>query len=63
MTLHKGTLFAGVIYLGVAIAVILEALGFWTLQIGDLRYLGPIALVVLGLAVVIGSMGGSREPS
>jgi hypothetical protein len=63
MTLHKGTLFAGVIYFGVAIALILEALGFWTLQIGDLRYLGPIALVVLGVAVTIGSMGASREQS
>jgi hypothetical protein len=62
MTLHKGTLFAGVVYLGVAIAFILEALDFWTLQIGDLRYLGPIALVVLGVAVAIGSMGRSREP-
>jgi hypothetical protein len=49
-------LFAGVVYLGIGVAFILEALEVWTLRIGDLRYAGPIALVVLGLAVVIGSM-------
>jgi hypothetical protein len=59
MTLHKGTMFAGVIFLGIGVAFILEALDVWTLQIADLRYFGPIALVVLGLAVVIGSIGRS----
>ena len=62
MSLHKGTLFAGIVYLGVAIAFILEALGFWALQIGDLRYVGPIALVVLGIAVAIGSLGNDQKP-
>ena len=62
MSLHKGTLFAGIVYLGVAIAFILEALGFWTLQIGDMRYVGPIALVVLGIAVAIGSLGNDHKP-
>jgi hypothetical protein len=54
--MHTGTLFAGVVYLGIGVAFILEALEVWTLRIGDLRYAAPIALVVLGLAVVIGSM-------
>jgi hypothetical protein len=32
------------------------------MQISDLRYIGPLALVVLGIAVVIGSMGrGERQ--
>ena len=61
MRIHKGTLFAGVIYLGIGIAFILEALEVWTLQIGDLRFIGPIALVVLGVAVVIGSMTRGDE--
>jgi len=56
MRIHTGTLFAGVVYLGIGVAFILEALEVWTLRIGDLRYAAPIALVVLGLAVVIGSM-------
>ncbi len=63
MRLHKGTLFAGVLYLMIGVAFILEALDVWTLQISDLRYIGPIALVVLGIAVVIGSMGRSNQPT
>ena len=61
MRLHKGTLFAGVLYLLIGVVFILEALDVWTLQISDLRYVGPIALVVLGIAVVIGSMGRSHQ--
>lgn len=57
MRLHKGTLFAGVIYLGLGIAFALEAMEVWTLRIGDLRFVAPLALVVVGLAVVIGSLG------
>lgn len=63
MRIHKGTLLAGVVYLGIGVAFILEALEVWTLRIGDLRYVGPIALVVLGLAVVIGSMRGAQRSS
>jgi hypothetical protein len=57
MKLHTGTLFAGVIYLGIGIAFALEAMEVWTLRIGDLRFVAPLALVVVGLAVVIGSLG------
>jgi hypothetical protein len=61
MRLHKGTLFAGVIYLGIGIVFLLEALEVWTLQISDLTVVGPVALVVLGLAVVIGSLGRTDQ--
>ncbi|HSK05894.1 MAG TPA: hypothetical protein VK990_00140 [Acidimicrobiia bacterium] len=60
MRIHRGTLFAGVVYLGIGIAFILEATEVWALRIGDLRFVGPIALVVLGVAVVIGSMRAHR---
>jgi hypothetical protein len=62
MRLHRGTLFAGVIYLGFAFVLMLEALDIWVLQIGDLRYLGPIALVILGAALAIGSLASSDQP-
>jgi hypothetical protein len=61
MRLHKGTLFAGVIYLGIGIVFLLEALEVWTLQISDLTVVGPVALVILGLAVVIGSLGRTDQ--
>jgi hypothetical protein len=57
MSVHRGTLFAGLIYLLIGVALVLEALEVWTLHIGDLTYLGPIALVAVGLAVVVGSLG------
>ena len=61
MRLHKGTLFAGVIYLGIGIVFLLEALEVWTLQISDLTVVGPLALVILGLAVVVGSLGRTDQ--
>ncbi len=63
MRLHNGTLLAGVVFLLIGVAFVLEALGVWTLQIGDLRYIGPIALVVVGVAVVVGSIGRSNRES
>jgi hypothetical protein len=63
MRIHRGTLFAGVVYLAIGIVFILEALEVWVLQIGDLRFVGPLALVVLGVAVVIGSMRGAQRSS
>lgn len=56
MRVHAGTLFAGFIYLVVGIVFFLEALGYWSLRLSDLRYVGPLALVVAGIAVVVGSM-------
>lgn len=55
MKLHYGTLFAGIIFLLIGIAFVMEALGTWSLSVSDLRYVGPLALVVAGLAVVLGS--------
>lgn len=56
MKLHPTALFIGLVYLAVGIAFMLEALGYWALQVGDLRYIGPLALVVVGLGVVMGSL-------
>jgi hypothetical protein len=61
MRLHTGTLFAGVVYLAVGLAFVAEALDWWTLQMEDLRYIGPLALVVVGIAVVFGSINTSRS--
>jgi hypothetical protein len=61
MRLHRGTLFAGVIYLGIGIGFLLEALDVWTLRISDLTVVGPLALVIIGLAVVVGSLGRADQ--
>lgn len=61
MRVHTGTLVTGVVYLAIGIAFVFEALGAWTMHLADLRFVLPLTLVVVGLAVVLGST--SREVS
>jgi len=61
MKLHTGTLYAGLVYLAIGVTFLFEALGWWTLQISDFRLVGPLALVVVGLVVIVGSIGRSRQ--
>lgn len=56
MRMHAGTFFAGAIFFLVGVAFLLEALEVWDLSVADLRYVGPLALVVAGLAVVVSSI-------
>jgi hypothetical protein len=62
MKMHLGTLFAGLIFLAVGVAFALEAMDVWSLSLSDLRYIGPLALVVAGAAVVAGSLN-RRQPT
>lgn len=57
MRVHSGTMLAGVVYLILGVAFILEALDVWTVRLADLRLLLPGALVVIGIAVIIGTVG------
>lgn len=61
MRLHKGTLFAGLLYLTIGVAFILEALDVWSVRLADLRLIGPLALVVIGAAVIMGSLDTRRK--
>ncbi|HSJ27894.1 MAG TPA: hypothetical protein VLB67_06755 [Acidimicrobiia bacterium] len=61
MRMHVGTLVAGIVYLAVGLLFVAEALEWWTLQVSDLRYVGPLALVVAGIAVVASSLKGQRD--
>jgi hypothetical protein len=56
MKLHVGTLFAGFVYLAIGLVFLAEAVGWWTFQWSDLRIIGPLALVLIGLAVLVGTM-------
>lgn len=55
MRLHSGTLMAGIVYTGIGVAFLLEALGYWTLRVADLRVVGLLALLVIGLSVIVGT--------
>lgn len=56
MKLHSGTLMAGIVYTGIGVAFLLEALGYWTMRVADLRVVGPLALLVIGLSVIVGTL-------
>lgn len=56
MRLHANTLYAGLVFLGLGIAFLFEASGAWDLDVEDLRFAGPLALVLVGVAVVIGAL-------
>jgi hypothetical protein len=56
MKLHSGTLMAGLVYTGIGVAFVLEALGYWTLRVADLRVIGPLALLVIGLGLIVGTL-------
>jgi hypothetical protein len=53
MKLHIGTLMAGIVYAGIGIAFLFEALGYWSLRVADLRIIGPLALLLIGLSVIV----------
>lgn len=59
--MHFETLCAGLVYLVLGVTFLSEALGWWTLQIRHFRLIGPLALVVGGLAVIVGSMGRRKH--
>ena len=61
MKFHAGTFATGIVFLAIGVAFMLEALGVWRVRLADLRLIGPIALVLIGLAVIFGSM--RRRPS
>ena len=61
MRFHTGTLFAGLVYLAIGAAFLFEVMGWWTLEIRDFRLVGPLALVIGGLAVIVGSVGRNKH--
>lgn len=56
MRLHSGTLMAGIVYTGIGVAFLLEAMGYWILRVSDLQVVGPLALLVIGLSVIVGTL-------
>jgi hypothetical protein len=61
MRFHAEALVAGLVFLVVGVAFVLEALGTWTLGVEDLRFAGPLALVVAGLGVLAASVARTHR--
>lgn len=56
MRMHVGSFITGLVFLVVGVAFALEAAGYWTIRVSDLRLIGPLALVLIGAAIIIGAM-------
>ncbi|MFO7300630.1 MAG: hypothetical protein DIU67_010635 [Actinomycetes bacterium] len=52
-----GTFVTGLVFFAIGVAFLLESLGVWEIGIQDLRLVGPIALVVVGLVIILGAIG------
>lgn len=53
---HPGTFTAGAVFVALGVAFTLEGLDVWTLRLRDLDVLFPIALVVVGVAVLVAAL-------
>jgi uncharacterized integral membrane protein len=51
-----GGLIAGVVFTVLGVLFLLEAGDVWTFSLSDLRYLAPLALIVIGGAVLAGGL-------
>jgi hypothetical protein len=57
-----GSFLAGLLFLALGVAFVFEAAGQWTFRLSHFRYVGPLVLVVLGLAILVGTgLSGRRE--
>jgi hypothetical protein len=52
MRRHPGTFAAGAIFATIGVAYLFEAWGVWTV---DVARIWPVALIVIGLVIVLGS--------
>ena len=59
--LHPGTFVAGLLFFMIGCAFTLEELGVWDVKLGDLWFVGPLAMILAGAAIIaVGTW--HREP-
>jgi hypothetical protein len=58
--INRGTVVAGVLFILIGAAFLLQELDLWTLKA---VYVFPVLLIVLGLAVILGGTGKGRSNS
>lgn len=56
-----GSFVAGIVFMAIGLAFILEADGRWTFQLDHFRYVGPLVLIVIGISIVAGAGLGRRH--
>ncbi len=59
--IDTGSAMAGVIFLLLGVIFSLEAMDVWSFGLADLRFIGPIALIVIGIGVALGALARDRS--
>jgi hypothetical protein len=60
-TFDLGSFVAGIVFMAIGLAFILEADGRWAFQLDHFRYIGPLVLIVIGISIVAGAGLGRRH--
>jgi hypothetical protein len=59
--LDVGSFITGLFFTIVGVAFVLEGAGAWTFRLGHLRIVGPLIILLVGIAVLISSMAGAQR--
>ncbi|MGD2101994.1 MAG: hypothetical protein PVG83_07135 [Acidimicrobiia bacterium] len=59
--LHIGTLLSGLALAVWGTGLLGDGLDWWSLELADLRYVGPILIIVIGAFVVVGALAATRR--
>lgn len=58
---HVWTLLCGLVLAAWGTGLLGDGMGWWNLELTDLRYAGPILIIVIGALVVIGALMAERR--
>jgi hypothetical protein len=61
--LHLGTLLWGLVLAAWGVGLLGVGVGWWDLELVDLRYAGPILIIVVGAVILFGAMLPNRGSS
>lgn len=53
---HPGTFTSGLIFAVLGAVFVAENRGWWTFELRDLRLMGPVLVILIGVAVLMGSL-------
>lgn len=59
--LHLGTLLWGLVLAAWGVGLLGVGAGWWDLELADLRYAGPILIIVVGAVILFGAMVPGRR--
>ena len=60
-SLDPGSLIAGLVFTAIGIAFVLEASDAWSFELSDFRFIGPLVLIVIGIATLVGASMARRH--